>query len=132
MGKQKEYFELKIESLRLLGKWAADCAERALPIYEEYYEGDARPRDAIAGIRVFSDNGKRNAKLRVLAMDAFRAAREIKHFAASAAAQAASQAAATAFTHPLRDVQQTKHLLGPATYCWRCPGEPEGKADWIS
>ena len=118
MGKQKEYFELKIESLRLLGKWAADCAERALPIYEEYYEGDARPRDAIAGIRVFSDNGKRNAKLRVLAMDAFRAAREIKHFAASAAAQAASQAAATAFTHPLRDVQQTKHLLGPATYCW--------------
>ena len=113
MGKQKEYFELKIESLRLLGKWAADCAERALPIYEEYCEGDARPRDAIADIRVFSDNGKRNAKLRVLAMDA-------------------SQAAATAFTHPLRDVQQTKHLLGPATYCWRCPGEPEGKADWIS
>ena len=49
MEKKKEYFELKIESLRVLGKWAADCAERALFIYEEREKSDSRPRDAING-----------------------------------------------------------------------------------
>jgi len=118
MKKQKAYFELNIESLRILGRWAADCAERALLIYEELNHGDTRPRDAIHGIRVFADDCavKRNAKLRVLALDAYRAALETKDLAASAAAQAASLAAATAYTHPLVDVQQTKHILGPAAY----------------
>jgi hypothetical protein len=116
MTKQKEYFELPLESLRLLGRWAADCAERVLPIYEERKQGDTRPRDAINGIRVFSEGGKRPAKLRVLALDAYRASLETNDPAASAAAQAASLAAASAFTHPLVDVQQTKHILGPAAY----------------
>jgi len=47
---------------------------------------------------------KRSAKLRVLALDAYRAALETKDLAASAAA--------TADTHPLVDVQQSKHILG--------------------
>jgi hypothetical protein len=116
MEKQKAYFELSIESLRILGRWAAECAERALPIYEELKNGDTRPRDAINGILVFSDGGKRTAKLRVLALDAYRASLETKDPAASAAAQAASLAAASAFTHPLVDVQQTKHILGSPAY----------------
>jgi hypothetical protein len=116
MKKQKEYFELRIESLRILGRWAADCAERALIIYEELNNGDTRPRDAINGIRVFANGEKRSAKLRLLALDAYRASRETKDLAASAAAQAASLAAATAYTHPLVDVQQTKHILGPTAY----------------
>jgi hypothetical protein len=110
MTKQKEYFELPIESLRILGKWTADCAERVLAIYEELNHGDSRPRDAINGIRSFSAGGKRQAKLRVLALDAYRASLETKDLAASAAAQAASLAAASAFTHPLVDIQQTKHI----------------------
>ncbi|MFZ0545727.1 MAG: putative immunity protein [Candidatus Promineifilaceae bacterium] len=114
--KQKEYFELRIESLRILGRWAADCAERALPIYEELNGDDPRPRDAINGIRVFANGGKRIAKLRVLALDAYRASLETEDPAASAAAQAASLAAAAAYTHPLVDVQQTKHILGSAAY----------------
>jgi hypothetical protein len=114
--KQKEYFELSIESLRILGSWAAGCAERALFIYEELVIGDTRPREAIMGIRVFAEGEKRSAKLRVLALDAYRASRETKDLAASAAAQAASLAAASAYTHPLVDVQQTKHILGPAAY----------------
>ena len=116
MAKQKEYFELQIDSLRVLGKWAADCAERVLSIYEEVNNNDPRPRDAINGIRIFSKGGKRLAKLRVLALDAYRAALETKDLAASAAAQAASLAAASAYTHPLVDVKQTKHILGPAAY----------------
>ena len=116
MVKQKEYFELQMDSLRVLGKWAADCAERVLSIYEEVNNNDPRPRDAINGIRIFSKCGKRLAKLRVLALDAYRAALETKDLAASAAAQAASLAAASAYTHPLVDVKQTKHILGPAAY----------------
>jgi len=116
MAKQKEYFELPIDSLRILGGWAADCAERVLLIYEEWNHGDPRPRAAIHGIRIFSEGGKRQAKLRVLALDAYRAALETKDPAASAAAQAASAAAASAFTHPLVDIQQTKHVLGPGAY----------------
>lgn len=116
MAKQKEYFELQIESLRILGSWAADCAERVLPIYEGLSNGNTCPRDAINGIRVFSEGGKRHAQLRVLAMDAYRASLEAKDPADSAAARSASLAAASAFTHPLVDVQQTKHILGPAAY----------------
>lgn len=116
MTRQKEYFDLPMESLRILGAWAADCAEKVLPIYEELNTGDTRPRDAIKGIRIFSEGGKRHASLRVLALEAYRASLETKDPAASAAAQAASLAAASAFTHPLVDVQQTKHILGPAAY----------------
>ena len=32
------------------------------------------------------------------------------------AARAAGLAASSAYTHPLADVQQTKHILGPAAY----------------
>jgi hypothetical protein len=116
MKKEKEYFDLSIETLQILGRWAADCAERALPFFEELNNGDARPRDAIAGIRVFADGGKRNAKLRVLALDAYRASLETKDPAASAAARAASLAAASTFTHPFVDVNQAKHILGAAAY----------------
>lgn len=116
MAKQKEYFELSIESLRILGSWATRCAERALQIYEELNKNDTRPRDAIYGIHIFSEGRKRQARLRVLALEAYRASLETKDPAASAAAQAVSLAAASAFTHPLVDLQQTKHILGPAAY----------------
>lgn len=116
MKKQKEYFELPMESLRILGRWAADCAWRALPVFEASSVGDARPRDAIHGIRAFAEGGKRTARLRVLALDAYRASLETKDPGASAAARAASLAAASAYTHPLVDVQQTTHILGPAAY----------------
>jgi hypothetical protein len=116
MEKKKEYFELKLESLRVLGKWAADCAERALFIYEVRKKSDSRPRDAINGIREFSNVGKRTKQLRILAMAAYAASREAKDPAASAAAQSACLAASSAYTHPLADIQQTKHILGPAAY----------------
>lgn len=114
--KHKEYFELSLDSLRILAGWAASCAERALDIYEGKVEGDPRPRAAVTGAREFAEGGKRAAKLRLLAMDAYRAGRETDDPAARAAAQAASLAAASAFTHPLVDPRQTKHILGPAAY----------------
>ena len=110
------YFPLSLESLRVLGKWAAECAARALPVFEKHAESDTRPAAAIEGIRVFAGGGRRTAQLRTLALAAHRAAREVGAPAAVAAARAAGLAAASAYTHPLRDVHQTKHIVGPAAY----------------
>jgi hypothetical protein len=49
-------------------------------------------------------------------LSALSAAREAGDPAAAAAARAAGLAASSAYTHPLADVQQTKHIVGPAAY----------------
>ena len=116
MGEKGNEIELNLDQLRAIGRWAADCAERALPIYEAQAGSDARPREAIEGIRVFAAGGKRLALLRKLSLAALSAAREIGDEAAAAAAQAACLAASSAYTHPLTDVEQTKHIVGPAAY----------------
>lgn len=116
MGRESRHFTLSLESLRILGSWAADCAERALPVFEKHAASDTRPRAAIDGIRVFAGGGRRTAELRFLALAAMAAAREVGHPAAAAAARAAGLAASSAYTHPLVDVQQTKHIVGPAAY----------------
>lgn len=116
MDRESRYFSLRLESLRAIGGWAADCAERALPVYELRAASDPRPRAAIDGIREFASGGKRVARLRTLALAAHAAAREVGDPAAAAAARAAGGAAASAYTHPLVDVHQTKHIVGPAAY----------------
>jgi hypothetical protein len=116
LGKDKEYFELNIEELQNLGKWAAKCAEKSLLIFEKIEISDFRPRNAINGILEFSNTGKRTNALRKLALDAYRTSLETKNAAASAAAQSASLAAACAYTHPFKDKNQSKHILGSATY----------------
>ncbi|HTX72209.1 MAG TPA: hypothetical protein VMC79_05230 [Rectinemataceae bacterium] len=109
-------FSLSLDALRSIGAWAADCAERALAVYETQPGSDSRPRAALEGIRVFAAGGKRTARLRRLALDALSAARAAPDPAAAAAARAAGLAASSAYTHPLADVQQTKHIVGPAAY----------------
>ena len=107
--REKRYFPLTLDSLRAIGGWAADCAERALPVFEAHAA-------AIDGIRAFAGGGPRTARLRTLALAAHTAAREVNDPAATAAARAAGSAAASAYTHPLADVHQTKHIVGPAAY----------------
>ena len=138
MATGSRYFALSLESLRALGGWAADCAERAMPVFEARVDSDARPRAAIEGIRVFAGGGKRTAQLRSLALAAFAAARETDNPAAAAAARAAGLAASSAYTHPLADVQQTKHVVGPAAYAALAlelfhggdPAVAEGEVRW--
>ena len=69
-------FSLPLESLRALGSWAADRAERVLSIYENHIDSNSRPRATIEGIRIFAGGGRRTAQLRSLALSAFSAARE--------------------------------------------------------
>ncbi len=116
MDRESRYFTLTLESLRAIAGWAADCAESALSVFETRAGSDSRPRAAIEGIREFAGGGKRAARLRSLAMEAHAAARAVSDPAAVAAARAAGLAAASAYTHPLADVHQTKHIVGPAAY----------------
>ncbi|EXJ50430.1 putative immunity protein, partial [Microbacterium sp. MRS-1] len=39
---------------RLVAAWAADCADRVLPLFEREAPGDDRPRDAIARARAYA------------------------------------------------------------------------------
>ena len=55
-GEAKEKWanpELSIH--QAIARWAATCAERALPIFEEQRPGDDRPRAAIATLRAWPD-----------------------------------------------------------------------------
>jgi hypothetical protein len=107
---------LSEEDLRLVGLWAADCAERVLPLFEAKAPSDTRPREAIDGIRAFARGAKRTARLRSLAFAALAAAREVGDPVATAAARSAGLAAASAYMHPLATPDQAKHALGPAVY----------------
>ncbi|HTY47447.1 MAG TPA: hypothetical protein VMB46_07260 [Methanomassiliicoccales archaeon] len=95
---------------RTLAFWAADCAERLLPLFEKDYPMDARPKEAIRGLREFARTGRFSMnEVRRLSLACHAAAREApKGSAASYAARAIGQAIATAHA-PL-------HALGPAAY----------------
>lgn len=116
MGRETKSIALSMEALRAIGGWTADCAERALALYERHAASDPRPRAAIEGIREFAGGGQRTSRLRSLALAALSAAREVADPAAAAAARSAGLAASSAYTHPLADVHQTKHIVGPAAY----------------
>jgi hypothetical protein len=81
-----------------LAIWAADCAERVLPYFEETYPEDTRPRKAIEAIREWARTGVfRMADVRRTALAAHAAAREVPEYdPARSAARAAGQAMATA------------------------------------
>ena len=83
---------------KTLAIWAADCAERVLPYFEEKYSQDTRPREAIEATREWVRTGVfRMAEVRKTALAAHAAARDVKEDnAARSAARAAGQALATA------------------------------------
>lgn len=107
---------LSEDDRRALALWAADCAERALPLFEARAPTDTRPREAIEGARVFARGGKRTGRLRSLAWAAHAAAREVGDPVGTAAARSAACAAAAAYMHALATPHQAKHALGPALY----------------
>jgi hypothetical protein len=83
---------------KTLAIWAADCAERALPYFEEKYPEDTRPRNAIEACREWARTGVfRMADVRKTSLAAHAAARDVQEDnAARSAARAAGHAMATA------------------------------------
>lgn len=87
---------LSEEDRRAIAAWAANCAERVLPIFELAAPADTRPRDAIDGVRAFVRGEMRIGPVRVLSAKAHAAAREVQVPSATAAARAAGHAAGVA------------------------------------
>lgn len=86
---------------RVIAAWAADCAERVLPLFEVERPHDRRPREAIDALRAWTRGEQTMPECRVAAFAAHAAAREATSPIAVAAARAAGQACSVAhmFTH---------------------------------
>jgi hypothetical protein len=95
---------------RTLAIWAADCAERVLPYFEERYPEDNRPQKAIEALRAWIQTGVfKMADIRKDALGAHAAAREVEEYnPARSAARAAGQALATAHV--------PRHAIAAAIY----------------
>lgn len=95
---------------RTMATWAADCAERVLPLFEQVYPEDDRPRKALAACRTWVRIGLFTmAEIRGASLAAHAAARAAKENpAACFAARAAGQAVATAHV--------PQHAFGSAYY----------------
>jgi hypothetical protein len=99
---------------RAVAAWAADCAERVLPIFEAAAPGDGRPRNLLARTRAFArgelDVGEGIRRRFAGGVPAG----EVRAPAAAAAARAAGQAAATP--------HMGAHALGAAAYAAKAAG----------
>lgn len=97
---------------RLMAIWAADCAERVLPLFAQAYPNDDRPRTAIEVCRTWIQTGLfKMAEIRTASLAAHAAARQAKeegNQAACFAARAAGQAVGTAHV--------AQHAFGAALY----------------
>jgi hypothetical protein len=104
------YKKYNKEDQRSMASWAADCAERVLPLFEDAYPKDDRPRHAIEVCRIWVRTGVfRMTDIRGASLAAHGAARDAKeNNAACFAARAAGQAVATAHV--------PQHAYGGAYY----------------
>ncbi|WP_236553729.1 putative immunity protein [Rathayibacter sp. VKM Ac-2803] len=93
---------------RLVAAWAADCAERVLPLFEAEAPEDDRARDGIARARAFSRGELNTAGEIRRRFVAGRAAQSATSPAGKAAAWSAGQAAGVA--------HMGAHALGAAAY----------------
>lgn len=93
---------------RTVAAWAADCAERTLPLFENEAPDDPRPREAIARARAFSRGELSAADEIRRRFVAGRAAASASTPAGVAAARSAAQAAGVA--------HMGAHALGAGAY----------------
>jgi len=106
-----------IQDQRWMATWAADCAERVLPFFEQAYPEDDRPRKALEVCRAWVQTGvSKMAEIRGASLAAHASARAAKeNNAACFAARAAGQAVATAHV--------PQHAFGGAYYALKAIAE---------
>lgn len=104
-------FDLTMDELRVVARFAAESAQEVLAVYEDAHPGDLRPRQAVDAAWAFVHGAARTNLQRVTASDAHRAAREASTEAAALAARAAGDAAAAAYLHPIAKATQVGHIL---------------------
>jgi hypothetical protein len=98
---------------RTVAAWAADCAERALDLFETDAPGDTRPREAIARTRAFARGEldvAREIRRRFGARSASRVRSASQNMSGPATAAARSAGQAASVPH------MGAHALGAAAY----------------
>lgn len=104
---------------KILAIWAADCAERVLPYFENKSTEDDRPRKAIEALREWVSTGVfKMADVRGSSLAAHAAARAVgEDDPACSAARAAGQAMATAHvpTHSIASARYAATAVRDAT-----------------
>src|SRR5690349_8578714 len=109
---------LSHESHILLARWAVDCAEEALPLFQEC-SNDPRPAQALEIARAWARGEVKTGAAMKASVAAHAAAREVRDPAANAAARATAQAVATAHF--------ADHCMGALLYLLKaveCEGRP--------
>ena len=119
MGTTSGDFELTMDELREVVRYAVACAEPALVLFERASSLDSRPAAALEAARIFADGAPRTRLQRTTATGAHRAAKETADAAAGHAAAAAGDAAAAAYLHPLAKATQVRHILGAGAHAAR-------------
>lgn len=107
-------FELGMDQLRSVVRFAAVNAAPLLALYESCEPGDPRPRAALDAAWLFEDGGRRSALQRTAASAAHRAARQAGSEPARLAALACGDAAAAAYLHPIARATQVGHIVRSA------------------
>ncbi|WP_445394715.1 putative immunity protein [Streptomyces sp. LE64] len=129
-------FELTMDELRAVARYAVESAEAVLPVFEAGNPEDPRPRAAVDAAREFVNGARRTRLQRITALDAHRAARQAATEAEQLAARAAGDAAAAAYLHPLAKATQVGHILRAAACAARvaelqADGDPAAGLDSI-
>jgi acyl-homoserine lactone acylase PvdQ len=112
-------FVLTLQELRVVARYAAECAQESLAVFEADRPDDPRARAAVDAAWVFADGAARTRLQRVASLEAHRAAKDATTPAAQAAAHAAGDAAASAYLHPLAKASQVGHILRAAAFAAR-------------
>ena len=107
-------FDLTVDELRVVARYAAESAGRVLALFEEAHPNDTRTRAAIGAALTFAEGAPRTNLQRAAALEAHRAAKEATSEVAKQAARAAGDAAAAAYLHPIARSTQVGHILRAA------------------
>ncbi|CAN5798703.1 hypothetical protein BH23ACT12_BH23ACT12_15470 [soil metagenome] len=110
--------EITEEHRKGLALWAADCAERVLPIFQQSRPDDRRPRKAIDSARAWA-RGE-------LPMMAARAASSASHTAAREADEGPAREAARAAGHASATVHAVGHAIHAAAYAVKALADAGG------
>lgn len=106
----------------ILALWAADCARRVLPYFEDKYPHDNRPRKAIEVLHEWIRTGEFSMKvIREASLSAHAAAKTTKELDAIYAAHAAGQAVGTAHV--------VTHSFGSSVYAIRAAASHSGRME---
>lgn len=114
--------ELTLDELRAVADFAVGCAREALPLFEQTFPDDGRPRTAIAAAAAFAGGGPRTRAMRDGAWGAQRAAHDARaagEEVAEQAARAALAAAGAGYLHPIAAATQVRHVVGAGAHALR-------------